>query len=94
MCSSDLSPGHVEETEFATVRFDGDAQRAAIYDDFNPLTSRDVADAIFFLVSTPEHVGIHDIALAGAQQAGATTIDRSGRKAVINVDADADKVKV
>src|SRR5690606_11303606 len=38
-----VSPGHVEETEFAQVRFDGDVERAKIYEDFNPLTSRDLA---------------------------------------------------
>ena len=74
-----VHPGHVEETEFALVRFEGDAQRAAIYDDFQPLTARDVANAIHFLVTTPPHVGIHEIVLAGTQQAAATVVDRSGR---------------
>jgi NADP-dependent 3-hydroxy acid dehydrogenase YdfG/Tfp pilus assembly protein PilF len=76
---SSVSPGHVEETEFASVRFDGDTQKAAIYNDFQPLTARDVAESIAFLLTTPEHVGIHDIQLAGTQQAAATTITRSGR---------------
>jgi NADP-dependent 3-hydroxy acid dehydrogenase YdfG len=76
---SSVSPGHVEETEFALVRFDGDVTKSQIYNDFQPLTARDVAESISFLVCTPDHVGIHDIQMAGKQQAAATMIDRSGR---------------
>jgi NADP-dependent 3-hydroxy acid dehydrogenase YdfG len=74
-----VSPGHVEETEFALTRFDGDADRAQIYTDFQPLTSHDVADAILYMVTRPPHVNIQDIDMFGTQQASATTIDRSGR---------------
>ncbi|HKK75866.1 MAG TPA: SDR family NAD(P)-dependent oxidoreductase [Saprospiraceae bacterium] len=76
---SQVSPGHVEETEFALVRFDGDKERAKIYDDFNPLTSRDVAETIFFIASRPPHVNVQDILMMGTQQAGSNFIDRSGR---------------
>jgi len=76
---SQVSPGHVEETEFAKVRFDGDVDRAKIYEDFNPLTSKDVANAIFYVASQPKHVNIQDIVLMGTQQADAMTINRSGR---------------
>ena len=77
---SQVSPGHVEETEFAKVRFDGDEERAKIYSDFNPLTSRDVAEAIYFIASRPPHVNIQDIVMMGTQQAANLLIDRSGRK--------------
>lgn len=76
---SSVSPGHVEETEFALVRFDGNAEKARIYDDFQPLSSQDVADTIYFIATRPAHVAIHDIVLTGAQQASATQVDRSGR---------------
>jgi NADP-dependent 3-hydroxy acid dehydrogenase YdfG len=75
-----VSPAHVEETEFARVRFDGDEEKARIYDDFNPLTSEDVADAIFFIASRHPRVNIQDIVIMGTQQAGSNFIDRSGRK--------------
>lgn len=75
-----ISPGHVEETEFARVRFSGDEERARIYEDFNPLTARDVAEAIHFIASRPPHVNIQDIFLMGTQQASSLMIDRSGRK--------------
>ena len=76
---SQVSPGHVEETEFSRVRFDGDVERAKIYEDFNPLKSKDVARAIHFIASQPEYVNIQDILMTGTQQAGGL-IERSGRK--------------
>ncbi|HMX41813.1 MAG TPA: SDR family NAD(P)-dependent oxidoreductase, partial [Saprospiraceae bacterium] len=77
---SQVSPGHVEETEFAITRFDGDAERARIYDDFQPLRARDVAEAIYFIATRPAHVNVQDIWMFGTQQASATVIDRSGRE--------------
>lgn len=77
---SQVSPGHVEETEFAVVRFDGDESRAKIYEDFNPLRSKDVAEIIYFIASRPSYVNIQDVLVMGTQQAGNNHIDRSGRK--------------
>jgi len=74
-----VSPAHVDETEFALVRFDGDAERANIYEDFKPLSSQDVADAIYFMATQPAHVNVLDLVLQGTQQATSTIIDRSGR---------------
>lgn len=74
-----VSPAHVEETEFALVRFDGDEQKARIYEDFKPLSSHDVAASIYFMVTQPAHVNILDVVLQGTQQASSTIIDRSGR---------------
>lgn len=76
---SQVSPGHVEETEFALTRFDGDQEKAKIYNDFQPLKSSDVAEVIYFIATRPAHVNIQDIWLFGTQQASSTVIDRSGR---------------
>lgn len=77
---SQVSPAHVEETEFSLVRFDGDSQRAnKVYEDFRPLTSRDVAEAIYFMATRPPHVNVLDVVLQGTQQASANHLDRSGR---------------
>ena len=76
---SQVSPAHVEETEFAYVRFD-DAEKAKIYEDFNPLKSSDVAEALYFIASRPAHVNVQDIVILGTQQAGNMAVDRSGRK--------------
>jgi len=76
---SQVAPGHVEQTEFALVRFDGDEERSQIYEDFTPLNSRDVAETIYFIASRPEHVNIQDILMMGTQQASSTMINRTGR---------------
>ncbi len=73
-----VSPGHVEETEFAFVRFE-DKEKAKIYEDFQPLRARDVAESIYFIATRPAHVNIQDIHLFGTQQANSLFIDRSGR---------------
>jgi NADP-dependent 3-hydroxy acid dehydrogenase YdfG len=44
------------------------------------LTSKDVAESIYFIASRPPHVNIQDIVLMGTQQASVTLVDRSGRK--------------
>lgn len=74
-----IHPGHVE-TEFAVVRFDGDEERAKIYDDFQPLKASDVADTIYYVATRPAHVNIEDIVMWSTQQASATIIDKSGRE--------------
>ena len=77
---SQIAPGHVEETEFAEVRFDGDKQRGSkVYENFQPLRSPDVAEAIYFIASRPLHVNVQDIVMLGTQQASSTMINRSGR---------------
>ena len=76
---SEVSPGHTEHTEFAQVRFEGDKERAKIYNDFNPLRSEDVAAIIDFILHQPLHVNIQDVLVTATQQASSTLIDRSGR---------------
>ena len=74
-----ISPGHVEDTEFAMVRFDGDKEKANIYSDFNPLTAFDIAETIYFMASRPNHVNIQDVIIMGTQQPTATIVNRNGR---------------
>lgn len=76
---SQISPGHTEDTEFALVRFDGDENKAKIYEDFTPLRAKDVADAVFYVATRPKHVNIQEVVLMGAQQASSNFIHRSGR---------------
>jgi NADP-dependent 3-hydroxy acid dehydrogenase YdfG len=76
---SQVSPAHVEETEFAITRFEGDQEKAQIYSDFNPLKSQDVADIIVFMATRPAHVNIQDVLVMGTQQASSVFINRSGR---------------
>lgn len=74
-----VAPGHVEDTEFAKVRFDGDEQKAKIYNDFVPANSKDIARMIAFMIAQPKHVNIQDLLVMGTQQANSLFIDRSGR---------------
>lgn len=64
-----VSPGMVE-TDFSKVRFPDDAGRAAaVYKGLNPLTGRDIADAIYFMASRPAHFSVDDMILMPHQQA-------------------------
>ena len=76
-----IDPGLVE-TEFARVRFDGDADRArSVYRGLTPLDATDVAEAVAFAASRPAHVNVADLLLLPTDQASATVVRR---------DADAD----
>jgi NADP-dependent 3-hydroxy acid dehydrogenase YdfG len=68
--------GGLVETDFSTVRFKGDAARAAaVYADVafgGPLQAADIADCILFAVTRPPHVSIDEmLVLATAQTNGA-----------------------
>ncbi len=77
---SQIAPGHVEETEFALTRFEGNIERAAkVYENFQPLRAIDVAETILFIATRPAHVNIQDILIASTQQASAMMVERSGR---------------
>ncbi|MFK7798287.1 MAG: SDR family NAD(P)-dependent oxidoreductase [Aureispira sp.] len=73
-----VHPGHVEQTEFAEVRYE-DAAKAKIYDDFKPLEAKDVADTVIYIATRPDHVNIQHVLMFGTQQASATQVHRSGR---------------
>nr|WP_297167861.1 SDR family NAD(P)-dependent oxidoreductase [uncultured Dysgonomonas sp.] len=71
-----VCPGAVE-TEFSVVRFKGDQTRAdKVYDGFVPLAAEDVADAIYYAVSAPDHVDVQDVLLMAKAQASATVFHK------------------
>ncbi len=58
-CSVD--PG-AAETEFSKVRFHGDEEKAAkVYEGYQPLAPEDIADIIYYVVTTPPHVNITNL---------------------------------
>lgn len=74
VCSVD--PGLVE-TEFSVVRFRGDEARAkAVYQDMQPLTPRDVAEAVAWVAGRPAHVQVSELVLMPACQASAYHVHR------------------
>jgi NADP-dependent 3-hydroxy acid dehydrogenase YdfG len=71
-----VDPGMVE-TDFSLVRFHGDAERAAkVYKGIMPLTPEDVADAILWAVSRPDHVNIARVSLTTVHQANSLLFHR------------------
>ena len=69
---SQVSPGMVN-TEFSTVRFHGDKERADhTYDGLTPLYAEDIADFILYIVTRPAHVCINDMIVMPAAQANST----------------------
>lgn len=71
-----VHPGAVE-TEFSEVRFKGDKARAKkVYDGFEPLVAKDIAETIWFVVSRPPHVNINELTIMPTAQANAVNIYR------------------
>jgi 3-hydroxy acid dehydrogenase / malonic semialdehyde reductase len=63
-----IEPG-MAETEFSLVRFKGDEDRArSVYQGFPPLTAADVAEAIFWCATLPEHVNVNRLELMSVMQ--------------------------
>lgn len=76
---SSVDPGFVE-SEFSTVRFHGDAERARnVYDGFQPLGPEDVADAVAWVIGTPAHVNVLNVLMMPTAQRNVYVVDRGGR---------------
>jgi NADP-dependent 3-hydroxy acid dehydrogenase YdfG len=73
---SAICPGAVD-TEFSTVRFDGDKDRAdSVYNGYQPLLAQDIAEAIYFVTSRPFHVNINDLLIMPTAQANTSNLLR------------------
>jgi len=71
-----IAPGAVN-TEFSLVRFRGDQERAnQVYKGFTPLSGKDIAETILFVVSRPAHVNIDDLLIMPTDQASARDFNR------------------
>jgi NADP-dependent 3-hydroxy acid dehydrogenase YdfG len=74
---SNINPGLVD-TEFSLVRFKGDIARAAkVYEGYQPLTSEDIAETIYWVATRPGHVNICDLTILPKAQASATMVHKS-----------------
>ncbi|MEM9554899.1 MAG: SDR family NAD(P)-dependent oxidoreductase [Acidobacteriota bacterium] len=73
---TDIAPGLVD-TEFSTVRFEGDAERARkVYAGMQPLVADDIADCIVWATTRPAHVNIDELVVRPRDQAAATLVHR------------------
>ncbi|GAB6010781.1 SDR family oxidoreductase [Viscerimonas tarda] len=71
-----VAPGFAE-TEFSLVRFKGDQARAdKVYEGMQPLVAEDIANAVAYAVSAPDHVDIQDILVMPKVQGNATLFHR------------------
>lgn len=74
---TNIAPG-AAETEFSLVRFKGDDTTAkSVYDGFEPLVAKDIAETIYFVATRPAHVTINDLTIMPTAQVSATVIHRS-----------------
>ena len=74
---SAVNPGAVE-TEFSIVRLHGDEEKAKkVYQGFENLVADDIADAVHYVVSRPEHVNINDLIIMPKAQPAAGHIVRN-----------------
>ena len=66
---TNIEPGNAE-TEFSMVRFKDDQDRAdKVYQGTIALTANDVADTVWWLANTPQHVNVTTLELMPTQQA-------------------------
>lgn len=64
-----IHPG-AAETEFSIVRFKGDEQKAdAVYDGYQALQAKDIADIVYYVAHLPAHVCINDLVVTCLSQA-------------------------
>jgi len=58
---SNIEPG-AAKTEFSDVRFKGDTDKAdKVYDGYEPLVAKDIANLIFTLANLPTHVNVNSL---------------------------------
>ena len=73
---TNLKPGLVE-TNFSTIRFHGDDERAAnVYKGIKPLTGDDIADVAVYAANAPAHVQIAEVLILATHQASGSVIVR------------------
>ncbi len=74
----EIDPGMVRTDEFALVRFDGDADRAAaVYAGVaEPLVAEDVADCVAWCATRPQHVNVDRLVVRPLAQAAQHKVHR------------------
>lgn len=73
---SNIAPG-AAETEFSLVRFKGNQDIAdSVYDGFDPLIAKDIAETALFLATRPAHVNINDVVIMPTAQASSVVLKK------------------
>ena len=72
---STVAPGRVAETEFSVVRFKGDEDKARqVYEGYRTMSSKDVAEAIAWILDRPSNVNIQELVIMPTDQPSATML--------------------
>ena len=71
-----IAPG-AAETEFSTVRFHGDAEKAKkVYEGYHPMNAEDIASLVYYVTTLPPHLCINDLVVTSMAQANSFYIHR------------------
>ncbi|PAF52513.1 SDR family NAD(P)-dependent oxidoreductase [Helicobacter sp. 13S00477-4] len=69
---SNIEPGLTGGSEFSLIRFKGDNNKAnKVYENTKPLQPKDIAEAVWWVASLPEHININRIEMMPTTQAPA-----------------------
>jgi NADP-dependent 3-hydroxy acid dehydrogenase YdfG len=72
---SEVAPGAVE-TEFSEVRFHDKDRAKSLYQGFSPLLAEDIANAVIYCATRPQHVNVAELVVFPQAQASLTEIYR------------------
>jgi len=76
---SNIEPGMVGGTEFSSVRFRGDGDKAAkVYEGTTPLTAEDIAETVAWIAKLPAHMNVNRIELMPTCQASGPFVIKRG----------------
>jgi len=77
---TDVEPGLVGGTEFSTIRFGGDAAKAAaVYEGADALTPEDIADTVHWVATRPARVNVNVVQVMPVTQAfGPLRVHKTG----------------
>ena len=73
-----IAPG-AANTEFATVRFHGDKEKAGnVYKGYQPMVAADIAELIYYSTTLPDHLCINDLVVTSLAQANSIYFHKTG----------------
>ncbi|KTC91061.1 SDR family oxidoreductase [Fluoribacter dumoffii] len=75
---TEIAPGAVE-TEFSEVRWNDKQKAKEFYQDFQPLLAEDIADAVLYCITRPQHVDIEEMTIMPTVQASANHLHRENK---------------
>ena len=74
---TNIKPGMVE-TNFSVIRYRGDENAADnVYKNMTPLSGEDIAETVYYVASTPDHVQIAEVLLMPTCQATGTIVHKN-----------------